>query len=351
MKVVTKPGFLNLTGFTGVLTGRSPCFNTRGKPILQAHSPFSHLRGCAFRTLVLTALCAFALPSFAESNDKMTPIAIPDQPNAMKLGTPPLPDAKVEESWHSQYGSRFARNVTVATLTPFLPDPAKANGTAVVVAPGGGFRTLSMENEGWQVASALAEHGVAAFVLKYRLNQTPADMDDFQKAMAEMFSGTGRRPPRPDPEQMKANLAPQIEDSRAAFALIRRNAAKWKIDPDRIGMVGFSAGAMLTMATALVGEDAKPAFIGNIYGPLAAVPVPADAPPLFVALAADDPFFANSGYGLIESWSTAKRPVEFHLYEQGGHGFGMYPKETTSTGWFSAFVSWLTMHDMIQSEK
>src|SRR4029077_632757 len=95
-------------------------------------------------------------------------------PNAVECGPPPFPDAKAGESWHSQYGSKFARNVTVATITPFLPDPAKASGAAVVVAPGGGFRTLSMENEGWNVARALAERGVAAFVLKYRLNQTPA---------------------------------------------------------------------------------------------------------------------------------------------------------------------------------
>jgi len=147
---------------------------------------------------------------------------------------------------------------------------------------------------------------------------------------------------------MKAYLAPQLEDSCAAFALIRNRAATWKIDPDRIGMVGFSAGAMLTLATALVGENAKPAFIGDIYGPLASITVPDDAPPLFVALAADDPFFGDSGFGLIESWRAAKKPVEFHLYEQGGHGFGMYPKETTSTGWFNAFVSWLTMHGMVK---
>ena len=113
-------------------------------------------------------------------------------------------------------------------------------------------------------------------------------------------------------------------------------------------MVGFSAGATLTMATALVGEDADPAFIGIIYGPLASVTVPADAPPLFVALAADDPLFGDSGFGLIESWRTAKKPVEFHLYEQGGHGFGMYQKETTSTGWFNAYVSWLAMHGMLE---
>jgi acetyl esterase/lipase len=147
---------------------------------------------------------------------------------------------------------------------------------------------------------------------------------------------------------MMARLAPQIADSRAAFALIRRRAAEWKVDPDRIGMVGFSAGAMLTMATVLAGEDAKPAFIGNIYGPLAPVTVPPEAPPLFAALAADDPLFGGTGFGLIDSWRAAKRPAEFHLYERGGHGFGMYPKDTTSTGWFNAFVSWLAMHGMLK---
>jgi acetyl esterase/lipase len=286
--------------------------------------------------------CALATPAQAQ-NDAMTPIPIPAQPDAIELGTGPLPGATTPESWHRQYGSRFARNVAVATLTPFLPDPARATGAAVVVAPGGGFRTLSMENEGWDVARALAARGVAAFVLKYRLIQTPADMPGFERAMREMFSGTARAAP-PDPAQAMANLAPQLADARAAFALIRARAAQWRVDPERVGMVGFSAGAMLTMATTLSGNDANPAFIGNIYGPLAPMTVPAGAPPMFVALAADDPLFGRGGFGLIDSWRAANRPVEFHLYEQGGHGFGMYPKETTSTGWFDAFVRWMDMH-------
>ncbi|WP_375273228.1 alpha/beta hydrolase [Sphingomonas sp.] len=287
-------------------------------------------------------MIAFATPAVAQ-DDRMTPIATPAQPTAIPLGTGTLPNAPVPESWHSQYGSVFARNVRDATLTPFLPDPAKATGTAVVVAPGGGFRTLSMENEGWDVAKALQARGVAAFVLKYRLNQTPAGMPAFERSMNEMFSATAR-PTRPTPEQQIAGLAPQIADARAAFALIRKRAGEWKVDPARIGMIGFSAGAMLTMATTLAGGDANPTFIANIYGPLAPVTVPADAPPLFVALAADDPFFANAGFGLIERWHAAKRPVEFHFYEQGGHGFGMYSKPTTSTGWFDAFARWLDMH-------
>ena len=290
--------------------------------------------------------CALAAPLHAQ-NDKMTPIATPAQPNAIVLGTGPLPGATAQESWHTQYGSTFASNVTVATLTPFLPDPAKATGAAVIVAPGGGFKTLSMNNEGWDAAKALADKGVAAFVLKYRLNQTPQEMGAFEEEMRKMFSGAAR-PGRPPTDNPAVTLAPQLADARAAFALVRARAAAWHVDPDRIGMLGFSAGAMLAMATALHGQDAKPAFVGDIYGPLAPVAVPADAPPLFVALAADDPLFGNGGFGLVDSWRAAKRPVEFHLFEQGGHGFGMYPKTTTSTGWFDAFARWLGMHGYLK---
>lgn len=301
------------------------------------------MAGIAAFTIALT--CIFASPATA-LDDKMMPIAIPAQPNAIELGTGTLPGATTPESWHSQYGRVFARNVTVATLTAFLPDPAKATGAAVIVAPGGGFRTLSMENEGWDVARALADKGVAAFVLKYRLVQTPPDMAGFERAMTAMFSSGAARPPME--KKPAVQYAPQIADARAAFALVRSRSKEWHVDPGRIGMVGFSAGAMLTLSTTLYGQDAKPAFIGEIYGPLAPVAVPADAPPLFIALAADDPFFGNSGFGLIDSWRSAKRPVEFHLYEQGGHGFGMYKKETTSTGWFDAFARWLDMHGLLK---
>ena len=295
----------------------------------------------------LAALVAFVLfaalsaPSLAQ-DAAMQPIATPAQPDAIQLGTGRLADAEVEESWHRQYARVFARNVTQATLTPFLPTPDIATGTAVIVAPGGGFRTLSMENEGWDVARALADRGVAAFVLKYRLNQTPADLDGFARSMEEMFSRP--RPARSAPDEAGTELAPQIADAQAAFALVRRRAGEWRVDPDRIGMVGFSAGAMLTLSTTLAGGDARPAFIGTIYGPLPPKAVPSDAPPLFVALAADDGLFPDRGFGLVRAWLDAQRPVEFHLYERGGHGFGMYPKETTSTGWFDAFVHWMTMH-------
>ncbi|WP_373284545.1 alpha/beta hydrolase [Sphingomonas metalli] len=299
------------------------------------------LRACGL-AVAMAALAASA-PGLAQDS-KMTPIAVPDQPGAIALDTGKLPNAPIPESWHRQYNSSFARNVTEATLTPFLPDPAKATGAAVIVAPGGGFRTLSMENEGWNVARALADRGIAAFVLKYRLNQTPRDMAEFDRSMSAMFSSVGRPAARLRPDQALANLAPQIADARAAFALVRARAGNWRIDPKRVGMVGFSAGAMLTMATTLAGQDAKPAFIGIIYGSMEPVTVPADAPPMFVALAADDPLFAGKGMGLIDSWIQSKHPVEFHLYQKGGHGFGMYDTHTTSTGWFDAFYRWIDMN-------
>src|SRR3954462_10815543 len=158
-----------------------------------------------FATVLIAV--ASTQPAMAQ-DDKMKVIAIPAQPSAIPLKTGPLPDAKVKESWHSQYGSAFARNVTEATLTPFLPDAGKATGAAVIVAPGGGFRTLSMQNEGSDVAKALAARGIAAFVLKYRLIQTPADMPGFERAMRDMFSGVARPAP-PSPAQALANLAPQ----------------------------------------------------------------------------------------------------------------------------------------------
>ena len=115
--------------------------------VIQTLKMSAFLRALRPVAIGFAAACAISAPAQAQ-NDQMTPMATPAQTDAIVLGTGPLPGAKNQESWHHQYGSAFARNVTIATLTPYLPDPAKANGTAVIVAPGGGFMTLSMENEG-----------------------------------------------------------------------------------------------------------------------------------------------------------------------------------------------------------
>src|ERR1041384_1253901 len=125
---------------------------------------------------------AFVLASACFSQEPpKTQIEAPPEPNAIPLDTGGVEGQSAKETWYKQWGDPFVRNVSRATLTPFLPDPAKANGTAVIVAPGGGFRILSMGNEGWEVAQALNERGIAAFVLKYRLLPTEPDWATFEK--------------------------------------------------------------------------------------------------------------------------------------------------------------------------
>lgn len=296
------------------------------------------------RSACIVAALLMSAPVQAQVDDSITPIAAPAEPNAIPLGTNGVEGSTAPESWFRQYGTAFTRNVTVPTLTPVLPDPAKANGAAVIVAPGGGFLFLSMENEGWRVARALADKGIAAFVLKYRTRPTPGDPVAFRQSMDAMFAGAASSSPAPTGAPAPAAggpLANHVVDARAAFALIRKRAVEWHVDPNRVGMIGFSAGAGTTMATALTAPDTKPAFIGPIYGSFGPVSVPADAPPMFAVLASDDPLFAKKGFGLIDSWQQAGRPVEFHLYQKGGHGFGLGKKGTTSTGWFDSFIFWL----------
>jgi len=292
------------------------------------------------------AACLIASAAFAQDPPK-TQIEAPPEPNAIPLNTGGVEGQTAKETWYKQWGDPFVRNVSIATLTPFLPDPAKANGTAVIVAPGGGFRILSMGNEGWEVAEALRERGIAAFVLKYRLNPTEPDWATFDKGDPLRAPPPGAKPGDPPP---LPRVTLPLEDATAAFKLVRARAKEWKVDPNRIGMVGFSAGAGTTMAATLQSKENKPAFIAPIYGSLRAVEVPADAPPMFVALAADDPLFGKSDFGLITSWQKAGRPVEFHLYQNGGHGFGLGNKPKTSTGWFPQFMLWMESNGFLKGQ-
>jgi acetyl esterase/lipase len=245
----------------------------------------------------------------------------------------------------------MARNISKATLTPFFPEKGKANGAVVIVAPGGGYRWLSMGNEGWEVAEALAKKGITAFVLKYRLFPTAEKLEDFTAWM-------NRPRPAPAPATSKSDsakntnpmaqldLSNQLEDAEAAYAMIVKNAATWGLDTKRIGMIGFSAGAGLTMHATLHSKTMKLAFIGPIYGGMGPVNVPADAPPMFNVIASDD-FLFNSQFGVIDSWFKAKRPVEFHLYQNGGHGFGLGNPNRTSNKWFDAFMHWLEVNKFL----
>ena len=239
------------------------------------------------------------------------------------------------------------RNITYPTLTPVLPAPGTANGTAVIVAAGGGFAMLSLQNEGWRVAQALADRGVTAFVLKYRLNPTERDDKTWMQAMAKLFAsiGNGQGHP-PEIKDPAATL-----DAIAALKLVRSRAGEWHLDPRRVGMIGFSAGAITTLNAVLEAPAGDaPDFFGFIYGPMAAVAVPAGAPPMFAALAMDDPLFGNGDFSIVSAWHAAKRPVELHVYQSGSHGFGMGKPGTTSTLMMPEFLAWMGAQGLLEAK-
>ncbi len=119
---------------------------------------------------VFAIVLLFCIKPTLAQDGTMYPLDNPEEPNAIPLGTGGVEGQPSPETGFRQWGDPMARNISTATLTPFFPEPGKANGTTVIVAPGGGFRWLSMDNEGWEVAEALAEQGITAFVLKYRLH-------------------------------------------------------------------------------------------------------------------------------------------------------------------------------------
>jgi acetyl esterase/lipase len=273
-------------------------------------------------------------------------IAAPAEPDAIALLARPITGGA--EQWSSRGPEdRAVRNVVNPTLTPVLPDPARATGVALIVAPGGAFRSLAIDSEGYAVARWLADHGVAAFVLKYRLVPTPRDQKGYQAAMAAFMTPIAR----PGPFRTPLDTPPEaLADAQAAVRLVRQRAAEWRIDPQRVGFVGFSAGAMTTLAVGLADDKAaRPDFIAPIYPPMSARAVPADAPPMFVAIALDDPLFAKTRpIGLIDAWRDARIPVEAHLYERGGHGFGMAHRSQASALWIDQFYAWMKDRRLIR---
>ena len=303
---------------------------------------------CLLRISVLSFFVLTCTTAFAQDG-KMYPLDAPKEANAIPLNTGGVKDQPAKESWFRQWGDPMARNVSNATLTPFLADPKKANGTSVIVAPGGGFMWLSMGNEGWEVAEALAANGINAFVLKYRLQPTADKLDDFTKQMEQRFAvAANNSDDKKTPAKMPGwDLSNQLEDAEAAYALIEKNSKQWNVDMKKIGMMGFSAGAGLTMETTLKSKKVKLAFISPIYGGMNAVEVPKNAPPMFAVIATDD-FLFGGQFGVIKSWFDAKIPVEFHLYQNGGHGFGLGNPDRTSNKWFDAYIHWLDVNGFMK---
>jgi len=255
---------------------------------------------------------------------------------------------QVEDSFIDELsGGERIRNVVSPTLTVFPADPAVATGTAVIVAPGGGFFMLSWDSEGTTVAEWLAARGTTAFVLKYRLEDTGPTTDDFRTRSAAitqsvLMDGAGGIRQIQDPNELGAVVPLAMADGQQALRVARARASEWSIDPERIGLLGFSAGAFVAAANAVTADPAtRPNFVGLIYGGSLVGPVPADAPPLFCLVAADDPICLDTTLNVAEAWRRAGRPVDLHLYARGGHGFGTTKLGLPIDAWPDLFLEWV----------
>lgn len=268
-------------------------------------------------------------------------IEAPAQPDAVAL---PTVEAADREQWLLQNGNIGVRNVNRPTLMPVLP-AGPATGAAVIVAPGGGFLGLSMDTEGWQVARWLADHGIAAFVLKYRVLPTPVSNEVWEDEFNRMIGGEKVSFANPQDTPPEA-----LADGLAALRHVRDNADRYGIDPHRVGFMGFSAGGFLTRSVISDGGKDAPDFAAPIYPRMTAMQVPDNAPPMFVAIAADDFLLRGiEGFPLVESYRAAGKPVEFHLFADGGHGFGLGRPGTAAQGWIELFQRWLVTAGVVET--
>jgi acetyl esterase/lipase len=216
-------------------------------------------------------------------------------------------------------------NVVTPTLTAYLPERGKATGTGVIIAPGGAFVALAISLESYDVARWLQQRGIAAFVLKYRIVEKRGDGIPAGMNMDEVG---------------KYGIADGIQ----ALKVVRQHAAEWGVSPGRVGLMGFSAGAMVTSGALLQPDAAaRPDFAAMIYGgPFGVMPaIPAKLPPMFMAWAQDDAVALAPIVRFHDALRSAGHKPETHIFSAGGHGFGMKKQGTSSDHWIDEFYYWL----------
>ncbi len=262
----------------------------------------------------------------------IAPVMAQEQPQQIPLwpnGAPGFESRRNEPEIAKDY---YIRNINNPSITAYLPPKEKATGAAVVICPGGGHRLLVFKAEGDEPARYLNSLGIAAFALKYRLPREEGSPYSLQKH------------PR--------------EDGLRAMRLVRSRAQEWGLDPNRIGIMGFSAGGEVASwvtftpadgdpnaADPIDRQSARPSFLIQVYpGPLG-IPatVAPNAPPAFLVAADDDECCSGPTVKLLQAYREAKVPVEAHIFAQGGHGFNMgyRSKLATLKGWPQRLADWL----------
>lgn len=249
------------------------------------------------------------------------------------------------ENDNNAWKTKAVYNVSHPTLTVFATDSISSTGTAVIIAPGGAFHALSIKSEGYDVANWLVKKGITCFVLKYRLaHSTTTD------PVAEMTAKWGS----PEFDQaIKADIPLATADGKAAIAYVRAHAREYGIDPQKIGIIGFSAGGTVAASAAFnYTTENRPNFVAPIYPYFPAEMVTsltANAPQIFIAAATNDGLnLAPHSVNLYQKWLTAKLPAELHMYSTGDHGFGMKVQHLPSDTWIERFSDWLRVNNYLK---
>jgi acetyl esterase/lipase len=291
------------------------------------------------RNPLLRAVCVVIVLATAAVSQEVIPLY---------PGTPPgsSPETYPEKQYFSKvWNTEVVSNVTKPTLTVFKPSPELKNGTAVVICPGGGFMALSIASEGTEVAQYLVKRGVTAFVLKYRLAHTGEDAtQEFAAAVAT---------PQKFEETVGKVVPLSVADGVAAVSYVRQHAAEYGVVPDRVGIIGFSAGGAVTAGVGYkYTPEGRPAFVAPIYAVASMfkdLPVPADAPPIFLVVATDDQFhLVPDSIALYEKWTAAGKSAELHIYAKGGHGFGARSHRIPTDHWIDRFADWMEMEGWLK---
>jgi acetyl esterase/lipase len=246
------------------------------------------------------------------------------------------------QAWHTN----VVTNVTRPTLTVFKPTSGESSGSGVVICPGGGYMALSIDSEGNEVARYLAARGMTAFVLKYRLAPTEGDA-------TQEFGDLWEHDRAKLETMINQDLPLAVADGVAAVAYVRQHAAEWNISPDRVGIMGFSAGGGVTTGVAFgYKAESRPAFVAPIYAggnDFRNQTVPSDAPPMFIAAATDDNLgLAPVSLALYRQWTLAHKSAELHMYAKGSHGFGMRKQGFPTDHWIDRFAEWLELEGFLK---
>lgn len=251
-----------------------------------------------------------------------------------------------QTSTKNMFNTEVVYNVVEPSIIAYLPPKDLATGTAVIIAPGGAFHTLSINSEGHDVAKWLNSKGIAAFVLKYRVARSFTD-DPVKEIMGKMQNFKAL-------DEENAPIIPlAMADGLTAMKYVRDHAKELDIDPNKIGFMGFSAGGTLTMSVVYNATDEnRPNFVAPIYAYEPAVigsTVPTAETPIFVAVAGDDQLgMMPMSINIYKKWYDAKQAAELHIYQKGGHGFGMNKQNLPTDTWYERFGEWLKLQGYLK---